>query len=158
MNMIKFENQFGQFLIRLVFVPLAGLIMVFLAVCVIGLIFNLLCNLPLAGIYWLTHLGVFQDYLISIPLGLFTGFKINRKTSALADFFPWVGPAILFTYIYFSPDPWDSTGNRGVFGKNCSECLNIIFITTPLLFSLAYSGMTLLLRLTDRVRRSSANA
>jgi hypothetical protein len=156
MNMIQFENQFGQFLIRLVFVPLSGLDHGISR----GRHHRSYLQPPASRNLLANALGRLSNYLIPISLGLFTGFKVNRKTSVLADFFPWFGPAILFIYIYFSADPWDSTGERGLLGRNCgdNECLNAIFITTPLLFSLGYSCMTLLLRLTDRLRRTSANA
>jgi len=128
----EIENRFRQFLIRLLLVPVCGFVMSIAASYAL-FIFGAAARL---------ELRIFlETWVFPIFLGLFTGWTMNKKTSVPADLFPWVGPAILFIYTWFSFKPFDSTSKRGLFGNDCggSECLSTAFITMPLLFSIAYS-------------------
>jgi hypothetical protein len=115
LDRIQAGDQLNQFAIRLFLVPVCGFIMTLLAAGLLALI----SNFRLDGIEWLEHSNLFMTFLLPLSLGLFTGFKVNRHTSALADYFPWLVPVVLFIFTYFSPDPWNPSGERGLFGRNC---------------------------------------
>lgn len=143
---LEIENRFRQFLTRLLLVPVCGFVMSIAA----AYAFSIFGTARL-------ELRIFlETWVFPILLGLFTGLKINKKTSVPADLFPWVGPAILFIYTWFSFKPFDSTSKRGLFGNDCggSECLSTAFITMPLLFSIAYSVAALYQRSKIRNRET----
>lgn len=130
-------------MLRVVFVPLCGLVINGLVSFVGFGIIGIFERIPLKD------QAVIDTWILPTLLGVLNALLINRRRSFLGDLFAWVIPAMLFAYTWFSFRPLDSTDQRGLLATDCGSngCVYSAFITVPLLFSAGYSLATLLLRL-----------
>lgn len=125
------------FLGRLILVPLLGFSLVVL----------LAASLDWLGLLpgrWGTSITL-QVWIIPALSGLVGGLVLNRRRTMFSHLFVWVLPCLFFTYVWFTY-PSHEEALRYLLTSDCStnECLAEVFVTTPAVFSIAFTLGTLL--------------
>jgi hypothetical protein len=129
-------DQTRFFLAWIAFVPIAGAILTILGGNLVGLFASdgeLIDKIMLA-----------PTWVLPSSLGFLAGLYLTRKAFHRANLFVWLIPALLFVYTWlsvaYSQNSRDSY--ELLLGRNCgdNECLSELFVTMPLVFSIAFSA------------------
>src|ERR1700688_667630 len=132
MKNIRLRNQVLRFAARLILVPIAGFCLTIGVSFVIGLV----------GIGSVRTQNLLGLWIIPVLLGVAVGLLINYKKSVLADYFVWIGPALLVLQSWLAFRHSNSVGRHGFVSLTCGEdndCPDSSVFTLALLFSVFYS-------------------
>jgi hypothetical protein len=126
------------FLGRLVLVPLIG----FSAAGVVEIVLDFVIPYPHGR--FLANLTV-EIFILPAVVGLLSGILVNRRNVPPAHLFAWLLPCAFFVWQWFSyPDSGYSW--QYLLSDHCrdNECLSELFVTTPAVFSIAFTAGTAL--------------
>jgi hypothetical protein len=145
MRNVRLRNRVLQFVPRLILVPLAGFFLT------IGVSY-VLDILRIGSIETQNFLGM---WIIPLLLGVAVGLLINYRKSVLADYFVWIGPALLVLQSWFAFRHSNYPSRHGFVSLYCgqdNDCPDSSPFTEVLLFSVFYSIATACRRWRDKER------
>jgi hypothetical protein len=136
-----------QFAPRLILVPIAGFCLTIGVSFVLGLV----------GIGSVQTGNLVELWIIPVLLGVAVGLLINYRKSVLADYFVWIGPALLVLQSWFAFRHSNYPSRHGFVSLTCgkdNDCPDASVFTQALLFSVFYSIATACRRWRDKGRSS----